>query len=154
MPSSLVRCTVACSRHRTSCSRALPIGDGMSRVPDDHTRVLPSPTIPRAYPPSDGPGDAIGPHKAPSAAYSTTIAAGVALACVGLLLQAMQDNFALPLVVGLRLGWVSALDLSRQLLSTLVIVLLVVAGATLLPFLAVSIPVGLLVLPATVLLVR
>jgi O-antigen/teichoic acid export membrane protein len=88
------------------------------------------------------------------AAYSPAIAAGVALACVGLLLQAMQDNFALPLVVGLRLGWVSALDLSRQLLSTLGIVLLVLAGAALLPFLAVSIPVGLLVLPATVLLVR
>ncbi len=31
-------------------------------------------------------------------AYSPTLAAGVALACVGLLLQATQDNFALPLL--------------------------------------------------------
>jgi O-antigen/teichoic acid export membrane protein len=88
------------------------------------------------------------------AAYSTTIAAGVALACVGLLLQATQDNFALPLVVGLRLGWVAVLDLLRQLLGTLAIAVLVLAGAGLLPFLAISIPVGLVVLPATVRLVR
>jgi O-antigen/teichoic acid export membrane protein len=87
-------------------------------------------------------------------AYSPTLAAGVALACVGLGLQATQDNFSLPLVIGLRLGWVAALDLSRQLLTTLFIVLLVIAGATLLPFLGVSIPVGLIVLVPTALLVR
>lgn len=86
--------------------------------------------------------------------YSPTLAAGVALACVGLGLQATQDNFALPLVIGLRLGAVAALDLARQLLTTLFIVLLVVAGATLLPFLGVSIPVGLIVLVPTALLVR
>lgn len=88
------------------------------------------------------------------ACYSPTVGAGVALACVGLLLQATQDNYAMPLVVGLRLGTVSALDLSRQLLTTLAIVALVLAGATLVPFLAISIPVGVFVLIATVLLVR
>jgi O-antigen/teichoic acid export membrane protein len=87
-------------------------------------------------------------------AYSPTLAAGVALASVGLLLQATQDNFALPLVVGLRLGTVSALDLSRQLLTTACIVALVLADATLVPFLAVSIPVGAVILVATALLVR
>lgn len=87
-------------------------------------------------------------------AYSGTLAAGVALAGLGLLLQATQDNFALPLVVDLRLGWVSALELARQVLTTLVIVLLVVLGARLVPFLGVSIPVGLIVLVATVRLVR
>lgn len=86
--------------------------------------------------------------------YSPTLAAGVALACVGLGLQATQDNFSLPLVIGLRLGWLAALDLARQLLTTLFIVLLVVAGATLLPFLGVSIPVGVIVLVPTALLVR
>jgi O-antigen/teichoic acid export membrane protein len=89
-----------------------------------------------------------------SAAYSLTVAAGVGLACIGLLLQATQDNFALPLTVGLRLGWVSALDLTRQLLSTLATVALVLAGATLVPFLGISIPVGLVVLAMTVVLVR
>jgi O-antigen/teichoic acid export membrane protein len=87
-------------------------------------------------------------------AYSGTLAAGVALASFGLLLQATQDNFALPLVVGLRLGWVSALELARQILTTLVIVLLVLVGARLVPFLGVSIPVGVVVLAATVQLVR
>ncbi|HEY5194325.1 MAG TPA: oligosaccharide flippase family protein [Solirubrobacteraceae bacterium] len=87
-------------------------------------------------------------------AYSATLAEGVALACVGLLLQATQDNFSLPLVVGLRLGWVAALDLTRQLLTSLLTVALVLAGATLLPFLGMSIPVGAVVLIATVVLVR
>jgi len=87
-------------------------------------------------------------------AYSGTLAAGVSLAGVGLLLQATQDNYSLPLIVGLRLGWVSALDLVRQLLTTLVTVLLVVLGARLLPFLGVSVPVGLIVLIATAALVR
>jgi O-antigen/teichoic acid export membrane protein len=86
--------------------------------------------------------------------YSPTLAAGVALACAGLALQATQDNFALPLLIGLRLGWVSALELSRQVLSTLLTVLLVLAGATLIPFLGMSIPVGAIVLVATVVLVR
>ncbi len=88
------------------------------------------------------------------AAYTPTLAAGVALACVGLLLQATQDNFALPLLIGLRLGTMSMLDLSRQLLTTLFTVLLVLAGAELLPFLGISIPVGVIVLGATAVLVR
>jgi O-antigen/teichoic acid export membrane protein len=87
-------------------------------------------------------------------AYSPMLAAGVALACVGLLLQATQDNFALPLLVGLRLGAVSALELSRQLLTTVFTIVLVFAGAALVPFLGVSIPVGLIVLVATAMLVR
>ncbi len=87
-------------------------------------------------------------------AYSPTLAAGVALACVGLLLQATQDNFALPLLVGLRLGAVSALELSRQLPTTVFTIVLVFAGAALVPFLGVSIPVGLIVLVATAMLVH
>jgi O-antigen/teichoic acid export membrane protein len=82
--------------------------------------------------------------------YSATLAAGVALAGVGLLLQAAQDNFAIPLIVDLRLGWVSAFELLRQVLTTLVILLLVYLGASLLPFLAVSIPVGVVVLALTI----
>jgi O-antigen/teichoic acid export membrane protein len=87
-------------------------------------------------------------------AYSDTLAAGVALAGIGLLVQAVQDNFSIPLTVGLRLGWVAALDLTRQLLTTLLTIALVLLGAGLVPFLGISIPVGLVVLPATVLLVR
>jgi O-antigen/teichoic acid export membrane protein len=87
-------------------------------------------------------------------AYSGTLAAGVALAGVGLLLQASQDNFSIPLIVDLRLGWLSALELARQLLTTLTILLLVLVGASLLPFLAVSIPVGVVALTLTVVVVH
>jgi O-antigen/teichoic acid export membrane protein len=86
--------------------------------------------------------------------YSPTIGFGVALACVGLLLQATQDNFALPLLVGLRLGSVAALDLSRQLLSVALTIALVLAGATLVWFLGMSIPVGAVLVVVTALLVR
>jgi O-antigen/teichoic acid export membrane protein len=59
-------------------------------------------------------------------AYSGFLAAGVALAGAGLLLQAIQDNFAMSLTVELRLGWVSLLDLLRQLLTVAGIVVLAV----------------------------
>jgi O-antigen/teichoic acid export membrane protein len=88
------------------------------------------------------------------AAYSEVLAAGVSLAVIGLLLQAAQDNFAIPLLVGLRLGWVSAIELSRQIMTTALTVLLVLLGATLVPFLGISIPVGIVALGATMLLVR
>ena len=86
--------------------------------------------------------------------YSATIATGVALAGVGLLFQATQDNFAIPLTVGLRLGWVALLDFTRLLLTTLLTILLVVLGAGLVPFLSISIPVGVVVLAITLVLVR
>ena len=86
--------------------------------------------------------------------YSATLAAGVALACLGLALQATQDNLALPLTIELRLGRVSALDLTRQLLTTILTVVLVFAGATLVVFLGMSIPVGVVVLLLTARLVR
>ena len=88
------------------------------------------------------------------AAYSYVLAVGVALASVGLLFQVTQDNFALPLLVELRLGWVAVLDLTRQLLTALLIVVLVFLGSQLLPFLGVSIPAGLVVVAIGALLVR
>jgi O-antigen/teichoic acid export membrane protein len=60
----------------------------------------------------------------------------------------------MPLLVGLRLGWVSALELSRQLLTTLFTVGLVLAGASLVPFLGISIPVGVVLACGSALLVR
>lgn len=88
------------------------------------------------------------------AAYSGPLAAGVALAIAGLLLQATQDNLAIVLTVDLRLGWISALELTRQLLTTVATLALVALGAGLVPFLGMSIPVGAVVLAATVVLVR
>lgn len=87
-------------------------------------------------------------------AYSAELAAGVALANVGLLLVVTQDNFAIPLTIWLRLGWIAALELMRQLLTVALTVALVLAGARLLPFLGMTIPVGCVVVAVTVLLVR
>jgi O-antigen/teichoic acid export membrane protein len=87
-------------------------------------------------------------------AYSPEMAAGVAIANVGLLLLVTQDNFAIPMTIWLRLGWVAALELMRQLLTVLLTVVLVLLGARVLPFLGMSIPVGVVVLAVTVVLVR
>ncbi|MGD0981809.1 MAG: polysaccharide biosynthesis C-terminal domain-containing protein, partial [Solirubrobacteraceae bacterium] len=53
-----------------------------------------------------------------------------------------------------RLGWITVLDLLRQVLSVAGIVILVFAGASLLPFLAVSVPVSVVLLVVTLVLVR
>lgn len=74
--------------------------------------------------------------------YSSTVVAGVAIAGVGLLLQVTQDNYAVLLQVNLRLGWVTVLDVLRQLLTVTLVGLLVLAGARLLAFVAVAIAVG------------
>lgn len=87
-------------------------------------------------------------------AYGAELAAGVALACVGLLLQATQDNMGLSLVVGLRLGWIALLEAGRQLLTVLFVIALVLASAGLVTFLAIPIPVGLVLVAATFALVR
>jgi O-antigen/teichoic acid export membrane protein len=87
-------------------------------------------------------------------AYSGRLAFGVFLACVGLLLQATQDNLALSLVVGLRLGWIAVLEAGRQLLTMALVIALVALGATLNAFLAVSIPVGAVLLLLTIRLIR
>jgi O-antigen/teichoic acid export membrane protein len=74
--------------------------------------------------------------------YTPLFAAGVGLGCVGLLLQAIQDNFTLPLLVTLRFGVVAVLDMTRQLLILVCTAALVVVGARLLPFFGMTIPVG------------
>jgi O-antigen/teichoic acid export membrane protein len=62
--------------------------------------------------------------------------------------------YMVPLGTALKIGWVSGLDLARQALTVLAVVCLVLAGAGLLPFLAVPLPVSLLVLALTIVLVR
>lgn len=89
-----------------------------------------------------------------AASYSLTLGAGVGIASVGLLLQVTQDNFSMPLIVDLRLGWVAALELVRQALSTLLILILVLVGARLVPLLGVTVPVGVVMVVCTAALVR
>jgi O-antigen/teichoic acid export membrane protein len=89
-----------------------------------------------------------------AAGYSSDMVLGTALAGLALLVTTFQQTLAIPLSSELRLGWLSTLDVLRQLAMVLAVVALVVAGAGLLAFLAAQLPVALVVLALTALLVR
>jgi O-antigen/teichoic acid export membrane protein len=88
------------------------------------------------------------------AGYAHAVLLGTLLAGVGMVLTVLQGTFAVPLAARLQLGWVTALELLRQALSVTAIVILVLVGAKLLAFLAVSVPVAVIVLAATTVVVR
>ncbi|MCW3032494.1 MAG: oligosaccharide flippase family protein, partial [Solirubrobacterales bacterium] len=88
------------------------------------------------------------------AGYGEAVILGTLFAGLGMVLTVVQGTFAVPLAAQLRLGWVTGLDLLRQLLAVSAIVILVLVGAKLLAFFAVLVPVALAVLAATVALVR
>jgi O-antigen/teichoic acid export membrane protein len=84
------------------------------------------------------------------AGYDSTMVAGTIFAGVGMFLAMIQHTYAIPMGVALRWGWISGIDLFRQALTVAAVVLLVFAGAGLLPFLAVTIPVSLIVLAVAI----
>lgn len=88
------------------------------------------------------------------AGYSQTLVIGTALAGVGTVLVAMQSALTVPLNARLRFGWVTALDLMRQVATAAAILILVALDANLLPFLAVTVPAGLLVFVVNAIVVR
>jgi O-antigen/teichoic acid export membrane protein len=88
------------------------------------------------------------------AGYPSVVLAGVALGAVALVLQTVQSSYASALQAFLRFGSVAALDLARQLITVVLTIALVAAGASLLPFLAIPIAAVLVVLVATAVLVR
>jgi O-antigen/teichoic acid export membrane protein len=88
------------------------------------------------------------------AGYDSTMLAGVALTGAGVVLAAFQATLGIPLSAGLRWKAVTALDVLRQAAHVTLILVLIGAGADLLPFFALTIPVGIVVLLATVPLVR
>jgi O-antigen/teichoic acid export membrane protein len=87
-------------------------------------------------------------------AYGPQLGVGVLIAGLGVLLANTQITLAVPLMAHLRLGWVALLDFARQLVTTATIVVLVLVGARLLPFLAAAAVAGAVVLVLTVVLVR
>jgi O-antigen/teichoic acid export membrane protein len=88
------------------------------------------------------------------AGYPQAMVIGIALTGTGLLLQTLQQTWSIPLIAGLRLGWVTVLDLVRQTAQVGLIVALVIAGAGLLPFYVVPIPVGVVLIAVTLPLIR
>lgn len=88
------------------------------------------------------------------AAYGTLLGLGVLIAGGGVLIANVQATLAVPLMAGLRLGWVSMLDLGRQVAAVALIVTLVVLDAELLAFFAVMAIAAAIVLVPTALLAR
>src|SRR5215211_977672 len=84
----------------------------------------------------------------------TVVVEGTLISGVALLLTLTQQTYAIPLSARLRLGAVSGLELIKQAVLTATILVLVVAGASLLPFFAASVVAGAAVLAATLIVVR
>jgi O-antigen/teichoic acid export membrane protein len=88
------------------------------------------------------------------AGYGAALLAGAVLASFGTIALVVQHTHTIPLAAGLRLGTLSALELARQVLSVAAIVALVVLGAGLLPLLAVTLAVNVVLIPPTAALAR
>lgn len=88
------------------------------------------------------------------AGYGSAMVVGTALAGLGAVIQTFQNTLAVQLMVDLRLGWVTILELIRQLVLVIGIVVLVLVDAGLVPFLALLIPASLVAVGLTVWLVR
>ena len=88
------------------------------------------------------------------AGYSSVLVAGTALACIGLVLEAQRATFAIALTAGLRLGLLAVTDFAGQVVTAALMVLLVVAGAKLLPFFLVTTGAALVTLTLTIVFVR
>jgi len=84
-----------------------------------------------------------------AAAYSSVLVAGTAIASLGVLIGVAQVTLAVPLFTELVLGRRVFYELLSQVVSVALVVLGVVIGAGLLPFLFIPIPAGLLLLLLT-----
>jgi O-antigen/teichoic acid export membrane protein len=89
-----------------------------------------------------------------AADYPSSLIVGTLLGGVGLVLTVAQTTLAIPLGVQLRIGVVTAMDVTRQALTAALFVALALAGAGILPFLAVVVPVQFILLVWTIGLVR
>ncbi len=81
--------------------------------------------------------------------YSSTLVLGTAIAVSGQMLQVFQTLLGMSLQGEMRFGWITGLELVRQLVSVLAIVALVLVGAGVLPFLAVPVLAGIATLSLT-----
>jgi O-antigen/teichoic acid export membrane protein len=81
------------------------------------------------------------------AGYPRTLVYGTMIASAGLMAMNLFGNYTLPLSAELRLGWLAGLELLRQVFAAAAIVVLVVLGADLDPFLAVNGAAALVAIP-------
>jgi O-antigen/teichoic acid export membrane protein len=83
------------------------------------------------------------------AGYPGVVVGGTALAGLGVLLLNTQSTLMMPLAIELRLGAITLLETLRHALTLVGVAVLVLAGASLLPFFGVQIAVGVVVLALT-----
>ena len=88
------------------------------------------------------------------AGYEQVAIAGAAIGGVGLVLTSVQSMLTVPLWVELRIVSLTALEVLRTLLTFLAVLVLVVAGASLVAFFSVQVAVGLVLVPVTAVLAR
>lgn len=82
--------------------------------------------------------------------YPAVMVIGTAIAGAGMVALVVQDGCSIPLQVRLRFGWVAAFQLAIQVGVAIEALLLALAGAGLLPFFALQLPVVIPVLVVTV----
>ncbi len=87
------------------------------------------------------------------AGYPGVVVAGTAIAGFGVLLLNTQSTLMLPLAIELRMGAITLIETLRHALTLVGVAVLVLAGASLLPFFGVQVAVGVVVLLLTPLLV-
>lgn len=88
------------------------------------------------------------------AGYGGDVVLGTFLAGIGLVLTMLTATYAVPLAASLRVGWLTAIELGGRAAAVVLIVGLVLASAGLVPFLAVTVPAGLLTVAVTVAVTR
>jgi O-antigen/teichoic acid export membrane protein len=86
--------------------------------------------------------------------YDRDMVLGTALAGLGMVITLYAGTLQIPLQANLVLGRVSALELLRQAATTALLLLLIVAGAGLVPLLGATVPAGLVLFAVTVVIVR
>ncbi len=88
------------------------------------------------------------------AGYGHILVIGVAASALAMILQGLQLTWSAALAARLRFGWITGLDLARQIMSVAGIVALALAGAGLLPFLLLAVPIAVVAAVPTAILVR
>ena len=99
-------------------------------------------------------GVALGVGFALIAGYPEVMVIGTLIAGTGFMAQAVAHLLSGPLQAQLRLGLVALIDVVRQVVTVGLIVVLVLVGAGLLPFLAVPLPAGIAMMVIAAVLVR
>jgi O-antigen/teichoic acid export membrane protein len=84
------------------------------------------------------------------AGYEDVAVIGAAVGGVGLVLTSVQSMLTVPLWVELRIVSLTAIEVLRNVLTLIGVLVLVVAGASLVAFFGVQIAVGLVLVPVTV----